>query len=112
MPPRRLVQKRRKLTTFTIRQNLANKHNTSGSKKEAAKGTSKNAKKLLRKEPLRCFYCKKTPKEAGRLTSDHVVPKSKGGSNDRYNQVLACRACNTAKGSKTQKEFLADAKES
>lgn len=34
-----------------------------------------------------------------KATIDHLVPKSAGGSNELPNLVLACRACNQAKGS-------------
>jgi len=43
-----------------------------------------------------CQYC------LGRIpmsqaTKDHVYPKSKGGTNDDFNMVLACRKCNSEK---------------
>jgi hypothetical protein len=45
-----------------------------------------------------CQYCfEKFPLK--NLTLDHVNPKSKGGSNDHDNLVLACRSCNLQKGS-------------
>ena len=40
-------------------------------------------------------------------TVDHVVPISKGGTNDLQNLVLACKPCNTRKGNK----LLAEAAE-
>lgn len=44
-----------------------------------------------------CQYCfEKHPLK--NLTLDHVHPKSKGGSNDHHNLVLACRGCNLKKG--------------
>ena len=43
-----------------------------------------------------CQYClKKIPFCVA--TKDHVHPKSKGGTNDGFNLVLACRDCNAAK---------------
>lgn len=43
-----------------------------------------------------CQYClKKIP--FCTATKDHVHPKSKGGTNDNFNLVLACRDCNAAK---------------
>lgn len=45
-----------------------------------------------------CQYClSKTP--LSDLTIDHVKPKSKGGTDDHENRVLACRSCNTKKSS-------------
>jgi 5-methylcytosine-specific restriction endonuclease McrA len=34
-------------------------------------------------------------------TIDHVIPKSKGGDDSMDNLVLACTACNGAKGNRT-----------
>jgi hypothetical protein len=41
------------------------------------------------------------------LTVDHVIPQSRGGSNDRYNKAPACGPCNQEKGSLTAVEYLA-----
>ena len=44
----------------------------------------------------RCFYCKRALcyREA---TTDHFIPRSKGGANSTANRVLACTDCNTTK---------------
>src|SRR5262245_23421746 len=41
-----------------------------------------------------CFYC--GSKE--RITVDHVIPLSRGGSNFMHNKLPACYKCNHAKG--------------
>lgn len=38
---------------------------------------------------------------------DHVLPRSRGGSNNLVNLVLACGNCNNRKGSKTPGEWVA-----
>ena len=43
-----------------------------------------------------CFYCGVKLKRRF-ATVDHVVPRSKGGSEQRQNLVLACRRCNERK---------------
>jgi 5-methylcytosine-specific restriction endonuclease McrA len=50
-----------------------------------------------------CQYCKKRrrPKE---LSIDHVIPRSKNGSNSWENCVTACIECNQRKADKTLKE--------
>ena len=43
-----------------------------------------------------CQYClQKIPFTAA--TRDHAIPKSKGGTNDDFNLVLACNKCNNTK---------------
>jgi 5-methylcytosine-specific restriction endonuclease McrA len=58
---------------------------------------------LLFKWNHRCAYCNS---ENVPLEIDHVVPRSKGGSNRVSNLVMACRSCNQAKGNQTLEEFL------
>ena len=41
-----------------------------------------------------------------KLTVDHKVPMSRGGSNNIDNIQFLCRPCNIAKGSKTNDEWL------
>ena len=45
-----------------------------------------------------CQYC---GRQAGDLTIDHVVPKSKGGTHAWDNLVSACKPCNHRKGGKS-----------
>ena len=53
-----------------------------------------------------CTYCKfGFPKEA--LTVDHIVPQSRGGSDQLENLCIACRLCNGAKGDMTAEEYIA-----
>ncbi len=47
-----------------------------------------------------CQYCGSTDN----LTIDHVIPKSRGGTNTWENVVAACFKCNNKKGSKTPEE--------
>ena len=42
-----------------------------------------------------CPYCNKHITNNGTL--DHIIPISKGGTNDRYNLVWVCRSCNSSK---------------
>lgn len=51
-----------------------------------------------------CYYCGKQVSRQ-KVTVDHVVPRSKGGSNSSRNKVDACRPCNEAKGSLSIEEF-------
>lgn len=39
-------------------------------------------------------------------TIEHLTPVSRGGDNQRWNLVLACRTCNSRKGAKTFEEYM------
>ena len=58
---------------------------------------------LLLKWKHQCAYCdaKDMP-----LEIEHIVPKSKGGSNSVTNLAIACRPCNEKKSNKSLSEFL------
>lgn len=57
---------------------------------------------LLEKWHRRCVYCSMANVP---LEIEHIVPKSRGGSDRISNLTLACRACNLRKGSQTAAEF-------
>ncbi len=57
-------------------------------------------KNILRRDRYRCQYCGSREK----LTVDHVVPRSRGGSDAWKNLVAACTACNNKKGNRTPEE--------
>ena len=50
----------------------------------------------------RCFYCGKI---TCRLTKDHIVPISKGGTDEIENIVPACRPCNRKKWTQPIEKF-------
>ena len=52
--------------------------------------------------PKVCVYCA-SPEN---LTTDHLIPQSRGGDNSADNVVLACLKCNTTKGEKGVFEWL------
>lgn len=43
-------------------------------------------------------------------TIDHVIPKSKGGLSDKFNEVAACHDCNSRKADKPLEVFLSERK--
>lgn len=57
---------------------------------------------LLEKFNRKCCYCSK---QNVPLEIEHIIPKSRGGSNKIDNLCIACRPCNQDKGSKTAEEF-------
>ena len=50
---------------------------------------------VLARDGFRCQYCGNTR----HLTLDHIVPRSRGGSNSWENVVTSCAPCNVRKGS-------------
>ena len=57
---------------------------------------------LLDKWGRKCAYCGKTNVP---LEVEHIIPKSRGGTNRVSNLTLACKKCNLKKGEKTAEEF-------
>jgi len=57
---------------------------------------------LLDKWGRKCAYC---GKKAIPLEVEHIVPKSRGGTDRVSNLTISCRKCNLKKGDKTAKEF-------
>ena len=45
------------------------------------------------------------------MTIDHIVPRSKGGTDHEENLQLLCGACNSTKGNGTQAELIARLKD-
>ncbi|MBC2768576.1 HNH endonuclease [Pusillimonas sp. 7-48] len=72
-------------------------------------------RRVFREDGLKCASCgivgfeKRFPRggygyythtEGVYLSIDHIVPKAKGGTNDRSNLRVLCTTCNTRKGIK------------
>ena len=55
----------------------------------------------MRRDNFRCQYC---GTKAHNLTLDHVIPKSRGGSDSWENLVAACVKCNNKKSNRTPDE--------
>ncbi len=59
-----------------------------------------NRHRIYRRDGGECVYCGSTKQ----LTLDHVIPKSKGGSNEWTNLVTCCHKCNLHKADRTPQE--------
>lgn len=61
---------------------------------------------LLKKCGHTCHYCgERRAGPRGRLTKDHRVPITRGGSDAIDNIVPACKSCNSKKGDMTEDEW-------
>lgn len=56
---------------------------------------------ILIRDGFRCVYC---GSQHGKMTIDHIVPKSRGGATSFENCVASCRSCNSHKGNRTPSE--------
>ena len=58
-------------------------------------------KNIIRRDNYHCQYCGSKSHD---LTIDHIIPKSRGGTESWDNLVAACTKCNNKKGSHTPEE--------
>ena len=65
--------------------------------------------KVLSAADHRCTLCGITAKERP-LDVDHIIPRSRGGSNDISNLQTLCSKCNRTKGNKDDTDFRSGAK--
>jgi len=56
---------------------------------------------ILNRDGFKCTYCG----SAEKLTADHIVPLTRGGTHDPSNLTACCIPCNTAKGNKLLHEW-------
>ena len=60
---------------------------------------------LYRIQGRKCNGCKEIFKFRS-MTIDHIMPRSRGGTDDLENLQLLCAACNSSKGNRTQEEWI------
>ena len=59
-----------------------------------------NRNRIYKRDGYECVYCG----SSRNLTLDHVIPKSRGGSNSWTNLVTSCQKCNLKKADRTPEE--------
>lgn len=59
---------------------------------------------VLKRDNHTCGYCRKTSAEGAKLTHDHIIPSSRGGTNTWMNAITACTSCNGKKADRTPEE--------
>jgi DNA-directed RNA polymerase subunit RPC12/RpoP len=52
---------------------------------------------ILQRDNFACQYCGRTPQDGAKLQVDHIIPKSRGGTNEKENLITACLECNLGK---------------
>lgn len=71
---------------------------------EAGRTVRFSRKSILQRDNFTCQYCGKKPKKED-INLDHVIPKSRGGTNSWSNLVASCIYCNAKKGNRLLTEL-------
>lgn len=87
-------QRNRKTELATVHRSIARRNDASGS------FTARELRKLYRQYDHVCLACGRSEPEI-QLTPDHVIPLSRGGSNEISNIQPLCLECNLSKATKT-----------
>lgn len=61
--------------------------------------THKRRLAIYLRDGLACCYCRRSITEEIKLTLDHFIPVSRGGSNRTKNLITSCKFCNDSRGS-------------
>jgi hypothetical protein len=59
------------------------------------------------RDGLSCAWCCQTIEDGAKLTLDHIVPYSEGGTTKSDNLIVACLRCNSSRGSRSIETFAA-----
>lgn len=62
--------------------------------------TLKTRFEILKRDNFTCQYCGRTIKDDITLQIDHIIPKSKNGTNNTKNLITSCNLCNLGKSNK------------
>ncbi len=69
--------------------------------------TPKKRLAIYLRDGLACVYCGASVETGTKLSLDHLVPSSKGGSNGQTNLITCCSHCNSSRGSRPWRKFAA-----
>ena len=58
------------------------------------------------RDGMTCAYCGSVLEDGITLTLDHIIPRSRGGTNKAYNLITSCAKCNKSKGDRQANEFI------
>ena len=58
------------------------------------------------RDGLVCCYCGASVEDT-KLTLDHLMPHSQGGTNDAANLITCCHRCNSSRGNRSWRSFAA-----
>ena len=85
---------------------VADRHQKSGGQGQGMNWLSKKKRlAIYLRDGLACCYCGEGIEDGAKLTLDHLLPHSHGGTNDATNLVTCCHRCNSARGNRDWREF-------
>ena len=102
-PERARLTRRKNAAKYPDR--VAARWRTRRARKQNAPGahTAQDIADIIKLQFNKCAYCKKNLSCGYHV--DHIVPLSKGGSNDRRNLQITCAACNIRKNDKDPLDY-------
>lgn len=59
------------------------------------------------RDGMSCVYCGATIEDGASLTLDHLTPFCEGGTHESHNLVTCCSRCNSSRGARSVKTFVA-----
>ena len=65
-------------------------------------------REALDRDGDRCVWCRRPCTGLVRPTTEHLVPRVKGGPSWRENEVVACSRCNRQRGHATPADWIAE----
>ena len=69
-------------------------------------GRAERLRSAAERDGARCVWCRRDCTGLVRATTDHLVPKVKGGPSWFENEVLACARCNRERGHRSPADWL------
>lgn len=72
----------------------------------AAPGRRERRDRILVRDGARCVWCGRDLAGLVRATTEHLVPRIKGGPSWIENELVACARCNRARGHRTPADWL------
>jgi hypothetical protein len=72
----------------------------------SAPGRAERLRAVLERDGGTCAWCGRSFDRLVRPTTEHVVPRVKGGPSWLENEVAACRRCNSDRGHRSPVEWL------
>jgi hypothetical protein len=74
----------------------------------AQPGRAERLRHAIARDGVQCVWCGRPCTDLVRPTTDHLVPRVKGGPSWSENEVVACGRCNRERGHRSPADWLAE----